>query len=98
LLATWQGEFGGQRAAERYRQFVEQELQEPFRSPFADAIDGWILASQEFAKRIRQQLQPARQRPQNKPRRGCLDVSDLLAAVCDSLTPESPPIDSLALA
>ena len=46
-------------------------------------MDGWILGSQEFAERIRQQLQPARRRLPNEGRRSRLQVGELVAAVCD---------------
>ncbi len=58
LLGAWQGSFGGLVPGDRYRAFIEQGIQQHVVSPFADAIDGWILGSQEFAERIRQQLQP----------------------------------------
>jgi len=82
LLNAWQGDFGGQSASDRYRSFVEAGLQQQPGDPFAKAIDGWILGSQEFAERIRQQLQPA-QRRTDPMRRQRMEMSHLLSAVCD---------------
>ena len=66
LLNAWQGTFGGRDAADRYREFVEGSVSESLADPFAEATDGWILGSREFAERIRQQLQPAHRRRRGK--------------------------------
>ena len=74
LLNAWHGEFGGQNAVHDYRTFVEGSLSEPLADPFAEAIDGWILGSQQFAERIRQHLQPAsRRRPRQSDRRWSIE-------------------------
>ena len=77
LLDAWQGAFGGENASQRYQAFVEQSLYEN-ADPFADAIDGWILGSQEFAENVRRQLQPKHRRGGARP----TDVPTLLALVC----------------
>ena len=67
LLSAWQGTYGGENASQRYQAFVEGPLSEERTDPFADAIDGWILGSQEFAEHIRRQLQPTHRRGRARP-------------------------------
>ena len=62
LLAAWHGEFGGPDAATHYRSYVESALGSLNPSPFVDAVDGWILGSQQFADDIRQRLSPPTRR------------------------------------
>jgi hypothetical protein len=82
LLAAWQGEFGGSAVVENYRAYVEGSLGQPYHSPFADAIDGWILGSAEFADQIRQRLMPPARRLSSVGHRGTpLRIPELLAAV-----------------
>jgi hypothetical protein len=78
LLSAWQGAFGRADAAACYQAFVEQALGQPLSDPFADAIDGWILGSQAFADRIRQQLQPATRR---SGQRRAIHLDELLVIV-----------------
>jgi REP element-mobilizing transposase RayT len=83
LLRAWQGEFGGSDPARAYRRFVEQGIEQPPASPFADTLHGWILGSQEFAKRLRglllqREVQP--EIPSERELRG-LDVSQVWSAV-----------------
>ena len=40
-----------------YRRFVEAGLKEPPTSPFRDAVNGWLLGSQEFVDHMRERLQ-----------------------------------------
>jgi REP element-mobilizing transposase RayT len=79
LLSAWQGSFGGPSAIEGYRSFVEGQGDDHSGDPFAEAIDGWILGSQEFAERIRKQLQPSHRRPRLARR---LTTEQLVTAVC----------------
>ena len=48
---------GGTDAEKAYRRFVEAGLQEPPKNPFRDAVNGWLLGSQEFVDRMRDRLQ-----------------------------------------
>ena len=58
ILTAWQGEMGGPDAEKAYRRFVEDGLhQPPPTSPFRDAVNGWLLGSQEFVDRMRNRLQ-----------------------------------------
>jgi REP element-mobilizing transposase RayT len=60
-VSAWQGTFGGRNSSAAYEAFVEGG-EASVGDPFATAIDGWILGSQPFADRIREQLQPANRR------------------------------------
>jgi len=53
VYSAWQGEFGRKNPEAAYRRFVEAGLDDPPRNPFATAIDGWLLGSQEFVARIK---------------------------------------------
>lgn len=85
LLAAWQGQWGGQDPLGGYRQYVEAELGHPPTSPFDDAIDGWILGSQQFADRIRKLVSPESHEPQveRARRMAPLDLVDLQRSVCE---------------
>jgi hypothetical protein len=63
LLNAWQGGFGENNAVERYRHYVEQGLASGAPSPFDQAIDGWILGSEQFADRMRALVCPEDRRP-----------------------------------
>ncbi|MDC0935018.1 transposase [Pirellulales bacterium] len=52
LLEAWQGGKGGTDPAEAYRQFVDAGVAAPLANPFDDAVDGWLLGSDDFAARI----------------------------------------------
>ncbi len=53
----WRGASDVRKAAEAYRRFVVAGIDQPPVSPFADAIDGWLLGSQVFVDRIKQLMQ-----------------------------------------
>ncbi|HID75962.1 MAG TPA: transposase [Planctomycetaceae bacterium] len=66
VLDAWQGEFGGSDAAVAYGRFVEQGIQQPPDSPFAQASQGWILGSQAFTDRLRSLLAAGQARRTNR--------------------------------
>ena len=84
---------GGGDVERAYRRYVEQGLAEPVPSPFADAVQGWLLGGDRFAGRIKQlihelcganQVQPAR-------RLSGVPLKTVLAAVAEyyRVSPES---------
>jgi hypothetical protein len=83
LLAAWQGEFGGSAVVEHYRAYVEGSLGQPYHSPFADAIDGWMLGSEEFADAVRQRLMPPARRLSSVGQRSPVAIGPLQAAFAD---------------
>ena len=85
LLQNWQGEFGGTDVVAAYRQFVEFELEGRVPSPFAHAIDGWILGSAEFAQKIRALISPASHEPAllRQRRVAPCTFAEILSAVCE---------------
>jgi hypothetical protein len=60
LLAAWRADasVAGQDAAAPYIGFVEAGLVTPPSSPFREAFGGWILGSQRFIERLREQSHP----------------------------------------
>ena len=74
-------------ASGSYRQYVESALAGPGQSPFAQAIDGWILGSERFAERVREWISPSsRQATARKARRKMpLGQDQLLQVVCQVL-------------
>ena len=57
VYRAWQGGRGAAdaaKAADAYRRFVQSGIRQPPTSPFADAVDGWLLGSQAFVDRIKQ--------------------------------------------
>jgi REP element-mobilizing transposase RayT len=60
LLAAWRSDAGvdGSDAAAAYIGFVEAGLVTPPSSPFREAFGGWILGSQRFVARLREQSRP----------------------------------------
>jgi len=83
LFAAWRGEMGGANAQVSYRRFVEAGLREPPESPFRTAAMGWLLGSQQFVARMRQQAkQPKHDDEVPTLRRlRCLEPATVLNAV-----------------
>jgi hypothetical protein len=82
IYGAWSGTFGGDPAS-AYRAYVEQGIADPPPNPFLNAIDGWILGSQEFVEWLRERVDLT-QSPADMPNlRRFLTVSlpDLLARV-----------------
>ena len=53
---SWQGETGGDDPGVSYRRYVEAGVADPPANPFRAAKFGWILGSDTFVDRIRQQM------------------------------------------
>jgi REP element-mobilizing transposase RayT len=62
VYRAWQGEMGGESPASAYRRFVEAGVAAPPENPFATAVEGWLLGSQEFIERIKRQVKPPKYR------------------------------------
>ena len=59
-------------------------MSQPTTSPFADAIDGWILGSESFAGTIRSIVSPNSQEPTAvRVRRSPLPLSLVINATCE---------------
>lgn len=94
LRDAWQGGFGGNKAEESCRQYVEQGLASGAPSPFELAIDGWILGSQQFADRMRAWVRPADRRSHERSTssrqndykllRGCFRKPEQASITCHS--------------
>ena len=84
LLSAWAGEFGGTEPEASYRRFVSAGLANPPPAPWAEARHGWLLGSERFLDRLRQQLgdQTHRElRREERLLRG-LDLGPVIEAVC----------------
>ncbi len=53
VYGAWQGERGGKDPAAAYRRFVDAGMDQPTENPFATAIEGWLVGSQQFVERIK---------------------------------------------
>ena len=61
VLSAWKGEMGGAQPERAYRRFVESGIDQPPKSPMADALDGWLIGSEAFLARVKKLLkQPAK--------------------------------------
>jgi putative transposase len=63
MLASWQGDQGGQDPRGAYVRFVEAGLTDPPPPPFGEAFGGWILGSERFVARLRSLAGPIRSNP-----------------------------------
>jgi putative transposase len=84
LLTAWAGEFGGTEPEASYRRFVSAGLANPPPAPWAEARHGWLLGSERFLDRLRQQLgdQTHRElRREERLLRG-VDLDRVIEAVC----------------
>ncbi len=93
VLAAWQGEMGGKDSGLAYRRFVESGLETPPCNPLDNALDGWLLGSDTFLKRIKELITKPQHIDQTpKARRlTSLDANQVIAAVAGyfMVTPES---------
>ena len=64
VLSAWQGDMGGSNAERAYRKFVEARIEEPPESPLSSALEGWLLGSEAFLKRMKSLLAKPRQMDQ----------------------------------
>ena len=53
VLAAWQGEMGGKDSGLAYRRFVESGLETPPSNPLDNALEGWLLGSDTFLKKVK---------------------------------------------
>jgi len=53
VLKAWQGTMGGSNAERAYRKFVESGIEEPPENPLSNALEGWLLGSEAFLKRMK---------------------------------------------
>ena len=53
VLSAWQGEMGGKHPDHAYRRFVESGIDQPPKSPLAEALDGWLLGSESFLAKVK---------------------------------------------
>lgn len=60
VYRAWQGEMGGKRPETAYRRFVEAGLAKPPANPLAEAVEGWLLGSQEFVERMKRLVKSPR--------------------------------------
>jgi REP element-mobilizing transposase RayT len=83
VLAAWQGEMGGKDAGLAYRRFVESGLETPPPNPLANALEGWLLGSENFLKKVKKMLNNPKNIDQTpKVRRlTSLDRNQVIAAV-----------------
>ncbi len=86
LLAAWAGEFGRTDPEASYRRFVNAGVTNPPPAPWTEARHGWLLGSERFLERVRQQV--AHDKPphgglrrEERLLRG-LDLERLIEAVC----------------
>ena len=56
VLNAWQAEMGGSNSERAYRKFVESGIEQPPENPLAAALEGWLLGSEEFLKRMKNLL------------------------------------------
>ena len=94
LLTAWAGEFGGTEPEASYRRFVSAGLANPPPSPWAEARHGWLLGSERFLDRLRQQLgnQSGRElRREERLLRG-LDLGRVIEAVCGRTASTGPSL------
>ena len=85
LLAAWRGDQGGRDARRAYVRFVEAGLVDPPPPPFREAFGGWVLGSERFVARLRNQAGPILSNPPVAEARqlASLDPKRILAAVAD---------------
>ena len=85
MLAARQGDHGGRDARSAYTRFVEAGLTDPPPAPFREAIGGWILGSERFVARLRNEAGPVLSNPPIPEARQLagLDPKRVFAAVAE---------------
>jgi putative transposase len=83
VLAAWQGEMGGKDAGLAYRRFVESGLETPPSNPLDNALEGWLLGSETFLKKVKKLMTKPQHIDQTpKARRlTSLDANEVITAV-----------------
>ena len=83
VLAAWQGEMGGKDSGLAYRRFVESGLETPPSNPLDNALEGWLLGSDTFLKKVKKLMtnpQHIDQTPKAR-RLTSLDANEVITAV-----------------
>ncbi len=83
VLAAWQGEMGGKDSGLAYRRFVESGLETPPSNPLDNALEGWLLGSDTFLKKVKKLItkpQHIDQTPKSR-RLTSLDANEVITAV-----------------
>jgi hypothetical protein len=62
VYRAWQGERGGKHPEAAYRRFVDAGIDHPPQNPFATAIEGWLVGSQQFVERIKRLMKSPKYR------------------------------------
>lgn len=83
VLAAWQGEMGGKDSGLAYRRFVESGLETPPSNPLDNALEGWLLGSDTFLKKVKKLITKPQHIDQTpKARRlTSLDANEVITAV-----------------
>ena len=83
VLAAWQGEMGGKDSGLAYRRFVESGLETPPSNPLDNALEGWLLGSDTFLKKVKKLISKPQHIDQTpKARRlTSLDANEVITAV-----------------
>ena len=83
VLAAWQGEMGGKDSGLAYRRFVESGLETPPSNPLDNALEGWLLGSDTFLKKVKKLMAKPQHIDQTpKARRlTSLDANEVITAV-----------------
>jgi hypothetical protein len=93
VLAAWQGEIGGKDSGLAYRRFVESGLETPPSNPLDNALEGWLLGSDTFLKKVKKLMAKPQHIDQTpKARRlTSLDANEVITAVAAyfNASPES---------
>lgn len=83
VLEAWQGEMGGKNAETAYRRFVESGLEAPPTNPIHDALEGWLLGSEDFLQKIKKLMSNPNHLDQSPRARRLtsLDANQVIATV-----------------
>jgi hypothetical protein len=57
VLSAWQSKQGGKNSTSAYRRFVDAGLEDPPDNPLDAAVEGWLLGSAAFVKRVKRSVQ-----------------------------------------
>jgi len=85
VLNAWQAEMGGSNSERAYRKFVESGIEQPPENPLKAALEGWLLGSEEFLKRMKKLLSKPKQMDQVPKARklSSLNASDVISIVAE---------------
>jgi len=85
VLNAWQAEMGGSNSERAYRNCVESGIEQPPENPLKSAIEGWLLGSEEFLKRMKNLLSKPRRIDQVPKARklSSLNATDVISIVAE---------------